>query len=246
MATSLPRTLMIKPMTSMGSHFHPRLTCLVNLICQIHSPQSRRPCPGREFCGTSKAQGLSAKSQCLGSPLPGGNGARLRLPLLASSASARGPQWPRFPFFSCWQWNDVGGGTHVAASFCKRSSSRLPVVLHPLPLPLDVSSLGRGLGFLAFSLHLREQAGGLCLEPSLTPVAPWQNLERWKSLEGHPRDGGRGFSHLEGEEVQVGSKCRAPQAQVTRGLRRLCAEGREPPPQPFCLPLVSRVDLSLP
>lgn len=69
-ATSLPLTLIIKLMTSMGSHFHPRLMCSVNLICQIHSPQSQLPC-SEEFCGTSKAQGLSAKSLSLGSPLPG-------------------------------------------------------------------------------------------------------------------------------------------------------------------------------
>lgn len=67
-ATSLPLTPILKPMTSTGSHFHPRLTCLVNLICQIHSPQSRRPCPGREFCGTSKAQGLLAKKTSLVGP----------------------------------------------------------------------------------------------------------------------------------------------------------------------------------
>lgn len=118
-------------MPSTGSHFYLRLTRLVNLICQIHSPQSRRPCPGREFCGTSKAQGLSAKSQSCGSRCWATYG--LRPPLPASSASAHGPHCPRFPFFSCWQWNDVGGGTNVAARFCKQHSWRLLVILHPLP-----------------------------------------------------------------------------------------------------------------
>lgn len=160
MATSLPRTLMIQPMTSMGSHFHPRLTCLANLICPIHSPQSRRPCPGREFCGTSKAQGLSAKSQCLGSSLPSGSSTGLGPPLLASSASARGPQWPRFPFFSCWQWNDVGGGAPLLLVFAKTVFLALAACpASPALFPLDGSSLGQGLGFLAFSLHLGEQVG---------------------------------------------------------------------------------------
>lgn len=144
-ATSLPFALIIKPMPSTGSHFYPRLMRLVNLICQIHSPQSRRPCPGREFCGTSKAQGLSAKSQSRGSRCWATSG--LRPPLPASSASARGPRCPRFPFFSCWQWNDVGGGPHVAAGLCKQHSWRLLVVLPPCPPPLG---FGRGLGFLHF------------------------------------------------------------------------------------------------
>lgn len=209
MATSLPCTLMIKPMTSMGSHFHPRLTCLVNLICQIHSPQSQRPCPGREFCGTSKAQGLSAQSQCFGSPLPGGNSAGLRPPLSPALLLPVVPNGLVSLFFLAGSGMMSEVELTLLLVFAK-SSLRLPAVLHPCSLPLDVSSSGPGLGFLAFSLHLREQAGGLCLEPPLTPGAPWQNLERWKSLEAHARDGGRGSPHLEGEEVQAGSKCRAP------------------------------------
>nr|XP_019612007.1 PREDICTED: E3 ubiquitin-protein ligase MGRN1 isoform X7 [Rhinolophus sinicus] len=134
---------------------------------------SRRPCPGREFCGTSKAQGLSAKSQSRGSCCWATYG--LRPPLPASSASAHGPHRPRFPFFSCWQWNDVGGGTHVAARLCKQHSWRLLVVLPPCPLPLG---FGRGLGFLAFSLHLRKQAG-------CQTVCGWVSAEARVSLVKH-------------------------------------------------------------
>ncbi|XP_039095195.1 E3 ubiquitin-protein ligase MGRN1 isoform X4 [Hyaena hyaena] len=170
---------------------------------------SRRPCPGREFCGTSKAQGLSAQSQCLGSPLPGGNSASLRPPLSPALLLPVVPNGLVSLFFLAGSGMMSEVELTLLLVFAK-SSSRLPAVPHPCSLPLDVSSLGPGLGFLAFSLHLREQAGGLCLEPPLTPGAPWQNLERWKSLEAHARDGGRGSPHLEGEEVQAGSKCRAP------------------------------------
>lgn len=115
-----------------------------------------------------------------------------------------------------------------------QSSSRLPVVLHPPLSPLDVSPLGQGLGFLAFSLHLREPAGGLYREPPLTPVAPWQNLERpWRAS---PRREVEVFSHLEGEEVQVGSTRRAPQAQVTRGLRRYALRAGSPHPSLSAFP----------
>lgn len=103
----------------------------VDLLCRIHSPQSRRPCPGREFCGTGKAQGLSAKSPCRGSLLLG----NLRASGRPFPPALLPPVAPvvLFPFFSCWQWNDVGGGTNVAARVCKQHSWRLLITPHPLP-----------------------------------------------------------------------------------------------------------------
>lgn len=95
-AVSLPLTLIIKPMTSTGSHFHPRLTCLVDLICQIQSPQSPASLLRKGVLWNKQSSRSVAKSQSLGFPLPGIPASGRPFP---PALPCPWSQCPRFPLF---------------------------------------------------------------------------------------------------------------------------------------------------
>lgn len=161
-ATSLPFTLIIKPMTSMGSHFYSRLMLLINLSNPLSPVPTSLPRKG--VLRNKQSSRSVSKTPVPRSPLPGNIPASgrpfppaLLLPVVPV---------PLFPFFSCWQWNDVGGGTNVAARFCKHHSWRLLVILHPLPsAPWVLFLWAKDLIFLHFP----------CISGSrLGPDSAWQ------------------------------------------------------------------------